>query len=50
LDPLTLTVEIIGAIIVLLWSIVPAREFIQIYRHLKTRNNNPPREDPGETR
>lgn len=37
MDWLTLTVEAVGAVIFLVWAVLPAREFREIYRALKAK-------------
>jgi hypothetical protein len=35
MDWITLSIEAVGIVIAILWTIVPAREFIEIFRRLR---------------
>jgi hypothetical protein len=37
-DPITLLIEAVGVIILLMWIIIPIREFREILKRVKTRN------------
>ena len=40
MDWMTLTIELIGLAILLIWTVIPAQEFRQIFKHLLGKDPN----------
>ncbi len=38
MDPITLLIEAVGVVILLMWIVIPIREFREILKRVKTRN------------
>jgi uncharacterized membrane protein YcjF (UPF0283 family) len=48
IDWITILIEAVGVVILLMWIVIPIREFRDILRVLKLKRRRDPRESSGE--